>query len=103
MSDRAERYNSGKLRLAEIYRWLELELLVETALVMELGSKKYSKDNWKKGMPEVEVLNSLLRHARELSLGNKTDAESGRSHYAHIVANAMFGYYYNQEGKGDLL
>jgi hypothetical protein len=68
-----------------------LKPLVE---VLEMGAKKYSRDNWKLGLPIKDVVDSLLRHAIALSDGELYDSESKLLHTGHIMANCMFINYY---------
>lgn len=84
--DLAERKNSNKPKMSLI----DLKCFEDLARVLEFGSKKYSVDNWKKGLVMTEVLDSMLRHIAELRAGEYYDKESGLSHIGHIQANAMF-------------
>jgi hypothetical protein len=61
------------------------------AEVMEMGAKKYSPNNWRKGyVDKFSAADSLYRHLREVIIGNPTDEESGLSHMGHIMCNVMF-------------
>ena len=91
----ADRFNDGKPKLSMI----DTEILNLTAQVLEFGEKKYSRDNWKKGRPINDIMDSLLRHAFAITSGEENDPESGLSHLGHIVANAMFIAYYKKEKK----
>ena len=82
----AERYNEGKPK----FSFIDLTCLTECALVLEFGAKKYSRDGWRKGFPQTEVIDSLLRHISAIQRGELIDPESGLSHSGHIQANAMF-------------
>lgn len=46
--------------------------------------------NWKKGLPVVEICESLKRHLDAFMEGEDLDPESGISHVGHIQCNAMF-------------
>lgn len=83
---RADRKNEGKPQFSQI----DLTCLTSCAAVLEFGAKKYSRNNWRKGMPITEILDSLLRHIAKLQLGERIDAESGLTHIGHIQCNAMF-------------
>jgi hypothetical protein len=48
------------------------------------------KDNWKKGMPITQILDSMLRHIAALQSGEWLDPESGLPHIGHIQCNALF-------------
>lgn len=82
----ADRYNKGKPK----YSLLDLKSLEDTVKVLEFGAEKYDRNNWKKGLPISEILDSLLRHVTSLLEGELIDKESGLPHHGHIGANAMF-------------
>lgn len=84
--DKAQRYNRGKSE----YSLLDLKCLEPCVKVLMFGAKKYSRDNWKKGLPQNQILDSLLRHLGALLSGEQLDLESGISHIGHIQANALF-------------
>ena len=84
--EQALRYNEGKLRWS-LVDFKALEPMVE---VLEMGAKKYSDNNWKKGLPTTEICESLLRHLYAYMRGEDCDKESGLSHVSHIQCNAMF-------------
>lgn len=52
------------------------------------------KDNWKKGLDKKEIVESMLRHIFDYLDGNVNDKESGLPHIGHIMANAMFLSYF---------
>lgn len=87
--EKALRYNTDKLHWS-LVDFKSLEPLVR---VLEYGTKKYSKDNWKKGLDTTEVLESLSRHLFSLMAGEEIDSESQLPHIGHIMANAMFYEY----------
>lgn len=82
----AERKNSGKPQLS----YIDLKCFEDCAKVMEFGAKKYARNNWKKGMPQTQLIDSLLRHVAQLLSGEEFDQESGLSHIGHIQCNSMF-------------
>lgn len=92
MSKTARRYNTGKPK----YSLLSLKEFEPGVRVLEYGANKYTtekesgRDNWKKGLPITEILDSMMRHISELQAGNFIDSESGLSHIGHIQANALF-------------
>lgn len=82
----ADRYNEGKP---------ELSYLLDAPLAMKglasrfsLGAKKYSRDNWKLGLPTNQVIDSLLRHLIAYQNGELVD-EDGGEHVDAIVWNAV--------------
>jgi hypothetical protein len=88
----ADRFNEGKVDLTLIDPTASEGL----ARVLEFGANKYSRDNWRKGLPELNILASIARHYSELLKGNQTDTDSGLPHIDHIAANAMFLSYYQK-------
>jgi hypothetical protein len=92
MNEQATRHNEGKLRMSLI----DFDALEPLVQALEYGAKKYGKDNWKKGLPEDELMDSLLRHVTALSDGEIFDEGSNVHHIGHIMANAMFISYQNR-------
>jgi len=90
--DKGLRYNEGK-RQWSLVDFKSLEPLVE---VLEFGCVKYTRDNWKKGLPQNEILESLQRHLIALFAGEEKDKESGLPHIGHIMCNAMFYSYFTK-------
>lgn len=84
--EQAERYNRGKPE----YSLIALDCLQDCAKVLAFGAKKYSRNNWRKGMDQTTILDSLLRHIAALQSGETVDPESGLPHIGHIQCNAMF-------------
>jgi hypothetical protein len=82
----AMRFNSGKAQ----YSLIDLHALEQCARVLEFGAKKYARNNWKKGLPLTQILDSMLRHIAALSSGEFIDPESGLPHIGHIQCNALF-------------
>lgn len=67
MSTNALRHNKGKPQLSYL---LDAPLAMSgLAKQFELGTRKYSRDNWKKGFPQNELIDSLLRHLAPLQNG----------------------------------
>jgi len=85
-NERGLRYNEGKLQ----WSLVDFDSLEDMVRVLEMGAKKYSPDNWKKGMPIKEVIESMLRHTFALLRGEINDIESKLPHIGHIQCNAMF-------------
>lgn len=87
----------GKAPLSMIPRSaLELE-----ARVLEFGAKKYSKNNWKKGMEWTRLVDSALRHLTAWNEGEELDPESGLSHLAHAKCCLSFLIEYQTKGLGE--
>jgi hypothetical protein len=89
----ALRYNQGKVQWS-LVDYKSIEPMVR---VLEYGCKKYAKDNWKKGMPASQIIESMLRHTFKLLEGELVDPESGIEHVGHIQCNAMFLAYVLRE------
>lgn len=98
--NRGLRYNEGKPQWSLVH-FDSLEPLVR---VLEYGKEKYTtkdengniisgRDNWKKGMPLSEVLESAFRHLIRMMNGEWIDDESGLPHIGHFLANGMFASY----------
>lgn len=88
----AERFNEGKTRWG-LVDFQSLEVMVD---VLEMGSIKYSDDNWKKGLDERELLESTMRHLASLFNGENIDRESRLHHMGHVMCNAMFYLYHER-------
>lgn len=86
MKDKAMRFNTDKPK----YSMMDLTCLEPGTRVLEFGAKKYARDNWRKGLPFSEILDSLMRHISALQRGEFVDPESELTHIGHIQANAMF-------------
>jgi uncharacterized protein YuzB (UPF0349 family) len=89
----ALRYNQGKVQWS-LVDYKSIEPMVR---VLEYGCLKYSKNNWKKGMPVSQIIESMLRHTYKLLEGELVDPESGIEHVGHIQCNAMFLAYVLKE------
>lgn len=91
--ERAKRYNNGKPPLD----LLPLDLLTGLARVLEMGEKKYGRNNWRKGAPATEQVASMLRHLQPimeaLNADKGTDflydTESGLPHVDHMLFNVI--------------
>jgi hypothetical protein len=84
----AERHNQGKPRLSMVF---DLPHALRGATeVLEFGMAKYSRGNFKLGLPWTEVADSLLRHLLAWQGGDDIDEESKLFHVDHIAVNALF-------------
>ena len=84
--EHADRFNDGKPQ----WSMVDFKSLVDMVRVLEFGAKKYSRDNWKKGLKTTEIVDSMLRHIYAYLDGEDVDPESGINHTGHIMCNAMF-------------
>ena len=92
-AQQALRYNQGKLQ----WSLVDFDSLEGLVRVLEYGAQKYSKDNWKKGMPVTQVTESLMRHLFAFLRGEDVDPESGCRHISHVMCNTMFLEYILRE------
>jgi hypothetical protein len=80
------RFNEGKSKWG-LLSWPALRELVA---VLEFGARKYASWNWSKGLSWSECFESLQRHLISWYQGEDKDPETGLSHIAHVMCNAMF-------------
>lgn len=92
-----DRYNQGKIQWGLVPQ----KSLIPMVRVLEFGARKYSPWNWAKGLPTVEICESLKRHLDAFLAGEDNDPESGLSHIGHIQCNALF-LSYMMENKPEL-
>ncbi len=84
--EQGDRFNEGKLKWSLI-SWKAMEPMIK---VLMFGAKKYSPNNWKKGVSITETCESLQRHLNAFIDGEDNDPESKIEHVGHILCNAMF-------------
>lgn len=72
-------------------------VLEELGHVLGHGAAKYGEYNWKSGggLEWKRSYAACLRHLGEWSTGQNIDADSGRSHLIHAMANLMFLAHYS--------
>jgi hypothetical protein len=73
-----------------------MSLIFEFGLALEGGAKalaegaaKYGRGNWRLGMPQNEILDSIGRHLIALASGEEIDEASGLPHVDKIFTNAL--------------
>lgn len=88
MSDQSNKADGGKSNPLLLLRDLSKPLLVVNR-VLDYGAEKYEQRGWMKVEPE-RYESALLRHHRDIMLGEFADRESGLSHRAHLACNALF-------------
>ena len=77
--------------LTTMLNYLKKELIISKNFNLEGNNLKFSgRDNWKKGMPASQILESMLRHTFKLMNGEFVDEESMCEHVGHIQCNALF-------------
>lgn len=75
------------------------EELEDVVKVLQMGAKKYKRDNWKNCDNPSRYVNALLRHVISYVKGDKIDSESGLSHLAHAMCNCLFLMWMDKKGK----
>lgn len=85
MTDKAKRFNKGKLEFDD----LPLLGLLEVSKVGGFGASKYGKNNWKKGGPASQYFNCAIRHLWKYWFGEEKDSESKHSHLGHAAWNLL--------------
>lgn len=70
--------------------------LFELSKVLDFGSKKYDTWNWSKGLAYTRVIAAILRHTYKYLMGETIDPETGISHMAAVMCNAMFLLHYEK-------
>jgi hypothetical protein len=88
----------GKAPLSQ----LDNELLMQMALVLEYGEQKYSRGNWRKGIPYNRCIDSLMRHIAAFKEGETHDKATGLHHLGHAACNIMFLLRYEADNRTDL-
>lgn len=64
--------------------------VVELARVLTHGATKYEANNWRRGLAWTRIISAILRHTFAYLGGQTHDPETGLSHMAHVMCNAMF-------------
>lgn len=65
--------------------------VAEVVEVLEYGAAKYSADNWMKvDNGRTRYYDAAMRHLDSWWRGEKTDAESGKSHLAHAICCLLY-------------
>jgi hypothetical protein len=88
----AKRDNADKLDWTQ----LDFKALEAAIRVQSWGNKKYGRDNWRNGMTNNTILQSMTRHVVALNKGEMIDGDTKESHAAHILLNAMYWLHYNK-------
>lgn len=84
------RFNEGKPRPGLI----PAEVLSLLGRHYEIGARKYSPNNWKKGLSYSETYDSLLRHLYDWWAGESFDEETGSHHLIAVIWNAVALMYF---------
>lgn len=86
------KHDSGKRQWWFMWQFLpELEQVVD---ILDYGNKKYPADdgsNWRKvDNAKNRYTSAAMRHWSAWLGGEKVDAETGKSHLAHMITNLLF-------------
>lgn len=86
--DTGVKQSKGKLRWS-LLPWKSLESVTR---VLTYGAiTKYAPDNWKKVPHKAPYADAIIRHWTKYFIdGEEFDSETGESHMAHLVCNALF-------------
>jgi hypothetical protein len=98
----ALRKNQNKLN----WSLIDYKSLTPMVEVLQFGVVKYThvdengktitgRDNWKLGLKQTELQDSMMRHLVAIMSGEEIDPESGLPHIGHLMCNAMFYSYHN--------
>lgn len=82
----ATKYDQGKPQIGLISSIFLLGL----ARVLTFGAKKYSPNNWRKGMAYSRLFDALQRHLWAWWSGEDIDSETGESHLDNAACCLMF-------------
>ena len=65
--------------------------------VLQHGAKKYKPDNWKFVEPIERYYNAAMRHLTAIFNGELKDPDTGELHASHLLCNALFIVYKQEE------
>ena len=84
--EKFKKYDSKKVDLS----LLPAKQIEDVVRVMQHGSKKYGRFNWKLCEEPDRYIAACLRHFFAFMEGEKCDKESGLTHLAHAACNIIF-------------
>lgn len=95
------KHDSGKRQWWFMWQFLpELEQVVD---ILDYGNKKYPADdgsNWRKvDNAKNRYTSAAMRHWSAWLGGEKVDAETGKSHLAHMITNLLFLMWFERNSK----
>lgn len=64
--------------------------MIGTANVLAFGAKKYSANNWRKGLAWGRIIGAISRHLYAFMSGEDLDPETGLPHVDHLGCEVMF-------------
>lgn len=90
------KHDAGKAK----WHLMPFDALKAVVSVLEYGAKKYSAENWRKGLEWSRLSDAALRHMFAWQGGEDTDPESGVHHLAHVACDCLFLIWYSLHGVG---
>lgn len=91
MGDEGVKYDEEKL----MYDLIPPEAMAGLATILTFGAKKYERNGWKT-VPDAKqrYTAALMRHFEAYRSGELIDPDSGKPHIYHVLCNAAFlGYF----------
>lgn len=94
---KATRHNAGKPK----WGLVDFQSMEPMISVLEHGASHYGEMNWKKGLNDIEILESMQRHIAEM-IDNLNEGRPLLDHdtslpiMGHIMCNAMFFNYHHR-------
>lgn len=98
MSPEGTKHDKGKPRW-DLVPYDGLAVFVD---VLTLGAAKYSDRNWELGITYSRLFAATMRHLTAWWGGEDLDPDTGRSHLAHAVCDAVFLLTFVRRGRTDL-
>src|SRR5690606_41602665 len=72
------------------------QFIEDLSEVLLHGAKKYTPNNWMRGMPWETVMAACQRHIHAFRAGEDLDPESGQSRLMHAACCLMFRHWYSE-------
>jgi len=93
------KFDSDKKLRYSLVPMAEFQEVIE---VLTKGSEKYADDNWKfvEG-GRNRYYDAMMRHIYAYHLVSKDDPETDNSHLAHVICNALFLMWMDNNPKGE--
>jgi hypothetical protein len=100
------KFDNGKPRWG-LLPYDQLEQVVD---ILTFGAKKYKDDNWKVvDAGKERYFDAMMRHIKEYRAAKerndttlKFDDESGKNHLAHVICNALFLMWFDDQEEQDV-
>lgn len=95
---RGTKHDTGKPPISLV----PMKALAEVARVLDFGKKKYTAQNWRRGIEYSRLLDASLRHTAKFIDGQDLDEESKTVHLANAACNLLFCLEFYLEGRTEL-